>query len=174
MLLSVRCMCCCRASTCYLVPAVLEVFILGPYAYANKDQARAACNNVGATLATLDQVKASFNRGAENCGWGYTATDAPGGGTFVAYPMQTPNVPGCSGAAGVQQAVATPTWWNNGVLGAQCYGLKPWRDTPNIGSFRQTPDTWSERDYCECSGVIHQSLSFTCGGLCCMPVLYYA
>lgn len=121
-----------------------ELFYIPAYIYKNKAEAQAACAQFGAPLATLAQVQDGYNKGAQVCAWGYTATDVPGG-TIVAFPMQRPRV-SCSTSAGVQQDVASPTSWNYGVLAAACFGVKPPQGAVGVAPWNDVTNSWSVRN----------------------------
>ena len=88
-------------------------------------QAMAACNARGAKLATIDQVRQAWKDGAQWCSWGHTTT-------YPSFPMQQGNIAGCNGQNNpsigewINFNVNNPSAeWNGGLLGANCYGVKP-------------------------------------------------
>ena len=106
-----------------------EVFNIGTSYVYTRDQAAAACTALGAKQATVEQVKQAWRDGAAQCSWGHTTTDP-------VYPMQDGPIAGCNGNKGPafnQMAnfnPATPSaFWNNGLYGAMCYGMKPAKGT---------------------------------------------
>lgn len=111
--------------------------------YASSTAAAAACGQYSARLATLDQVHDAYKGGSQVCAWGYTATTDSSGVSIVAFPMQSPD-PGCGDKAGVIEKAAYTEGWNNGVVGAACYGIKPPKGTPNIQPWNG--NLWSSSD----------------------------
>lgn len=115
-------------------PKVNEVYQIGGNINPNRDTAQARCQQYGGTLATTEQVRAAFNKGADWCSWGYT-TDS------VVFPNQEPRE-GCSMVK--ELAVLKNMTYNNGNFGAACYGIKPTLGTPTILPFSRLK--WSEQD----------------------------
>jgi hypothetical protein len=120
----------------------------GTYKFTKKE-AEKVCKDLGATVATVEQVTDAFNYGADWCTWGHTTTDP-------VYPMQRTNLPGCND-------YPTPQFyrmfgfnennsgnWNKGQYGVHCYGNKPEKgsDTKGYGvlPFHQGNNTWNRRD----------------------------
>lgn len=59
--------------------------------------------------------------------------------------------PDCGNRAGVHEGAAYTPGWNNGVVGAACYGIKPPQGTPNIQPWNG--NLWSLSSGGLCSSV---------------------
>ena len=120
----------------------------GAYKFTKKE-AEKVCKDLGAKVATVEQVTDAFNYGADWCSWGHTTTDP-------VYPMQRTNMPGCNNLPnpslnrmnGFDENNSGN--WNKGQYGVHCYGNKPEKgsNTKDYGilPFHQGNGTWNRRD----------------------------
>lgn len=94
-----------------------EVFHVAPnpggYAFPNQQEAQAACESYGATLATMAQLTQAQQQGADWCSTGWLADGPP------SYPITTSTETGCgNGSTGIMS-------YNPGAANANCWGKKP-------------------------------------------------
>jgi len=107
-----------------------EVYNLGKnhYTYEEADK---ACSVLGGRLATRDEVKAAWNKGAEWCNYGWSA----GGEALFPTQEKTYNLlknAGREGECGVP-GINGGNFKNKDMkLGANCYGVKPKPNSENI------------------------------------------
>ncbi len=94
----------------------------GPAGFYNmtKDTAKAACESIGARLATGAELEESFQKGNQICSCAQT-TD------YVGYPMQNgyEKRGWCGAANAINRCGSEPNSWNRGMGNAWCYGVKP-------------------------------------------------
>jgi hypothetical protein len=115
-------------------PKKEEVFYIGDYDYT-KEQAEEACKKHGATLATNAQLTAAQKDDkADWCATGWLSDSDP------KYPINFTIQPGCAGGPSV-----TPYKPGNGKAGANCYGIKPSKETDSKIR-KQNPYRWSIND----------------------------
>jgi hypothetical protein len=113
----------------------------GGYAYTTREEAQAACESFGATLATYDQLQQALQQGADWCASGWIADSYQGQSAW--YPTQIGR-PGC----GTGMSAYFP-----GGANGNCWGKKPLRPTPGILPYQtpglalssggQSPGTWN-------------------------------
>ena len=115
-------------------PKKEEVFYIGGYDYT-KEQAEEACKKHGATLATNAQLTAAQKDDkADWCATGWLSDSDP------KYPINFTIMQGCAGSPSV-----TPYKPENGKAGANCYGIKPSKETDSKIR-KQNPYRWSIND----------------------------
>jgi len=107
-----------------------EVFNISSNSYTY-EEAKKVCKAIGSKLATRDQVKGAFNKGAEWCNYGWTE------GQYALYPTQKKTYDMLV-AAGKGEECGKPGI-NGGYFsdpkmkfGVNCYGVKPEPDENNI------------------------------------------
>lgn len=103
---------------------------LNGYSYSNGKAASEACESIGAVLATPDQLRDAWNKGAEWCACGFTTSGN------ASYPMQR-GLPSCGKHVGIVTECTTG--------GAVCYGTKPSQASPyasRIAPFNQHRGQW--------------------------------
>jgi hypothetical protein len=115
-------------------PKKEEVFYIGDYDYT-KEQAEEACKKHGATLATNAQLTAAQKDDkADWCATGWLSDSEP------KYPINFSIKAGCAGGPSV-----TSYKPENGKAGANCYGIKPSKETDSK-ILKQNPYRWSIND----------------------------
>jgi hypothetical protein len=108
-----------------VLPGRKEVFNIASNRYMYEDAAP-LCKALGAELATYDQVKSAFDKGADWCNYGWTK------GQLALFPTQKETWEKLqSGPAGQRSACGRPGvnggYFDNPELrfGVNCYGSKP-------------------------------------------------
>ena len=128
-------------------PQKQEVFLYstGGYPYANSftySQAQNACPS-GSSIATIDQLSAAQQAGADWCnyGWVNNTTNGGTGGGIGAYPANTTGPCSNQGPKVYTNAAGSLTDTNT-KYNVTCYGVKPPQGTPNIVPFNSS--LWSQ------------------------------
>ena len=110
-----------------------QVFNLSPNIF-RYDQADMACKKFGAKVATIDQLKNAYRKGANWCNYGWTQ------GGFALYPIQ-PNyfntiqkTKGCEWSCGSKPGIIGGRMDAKFTFGVNCYGKIPANITakPNV------------------------------------------
>ena len=120
--------------------------------FNDKASATAACSQYGATLATIAQLNDAYNNGAEWCkpGWTKDKNNTTDSDQTLYFPQQG----GCSSSTnwkpigtvdllrpGAVAPAGETAVANTNTKPANCYGVKPAKDTPNIVPWYKT--SWS-------------------------------
>jgi hypothetical protein len=128
-----------------IVPPRKEVFNIGKNVYTYND-AEPLCKALGAELATYDQVKDAWNRGADWCNYGWVK------GQTAVYPTQKETWDKMQDSGTDDQRMACGNIGVNGGyfdnpdlrFGVNCYGVKPEEsstDEKYIQSGNEIPET---------------------------------
>lgn len=118
-----------------------EVFNVSKNSYTYYD-AEPLCKALGAELATYDQVKAAWDRGADWCNYGWVK------GQMAVYPTQKGTYDALQKGPADQQGACGTVGINGGHFdnpeleyGVNCYGKKPTQAVKGPSGPPQTPDT---------------------------------
>jgi len=96
------------------------------------DQAKSACKKFDAELATVDQIKDAYRKGANWCNYGWTQ------GGYALYPIQPgyfssiQSNPKCKWSCGSKPGLVGGLMDSNYTLGVNCYGKPPQHSRKNI------------------------------------------
>ena len=117
-----------------------EVFNVSQNKYTYYD-AEPLCKALGAELATYDQVKAAWDRGADWCNYGWVK------GQMAVYPTQKGTYDALQNGPADQQGTCGTVGVNGGHFdnpeleyGVNCYGNKPQQTVPVSKNLPQTPE----------------------------------
>jgi hypothetical protein len=117
-----------------------EVFNVNKNSYTYYD-AEPLCKALGAELATYDQVKAAWERGADWCNYGWVK------GQMAVYPTQQKTYDALQEGPAEEQGTCGTVGVNGGTFdnpelkyGVNCYGKKPNQTVPVEPGLPQTPD----------------------------------
>jgi hypothetical protein len=117
-----------------------EVFNVNKNSYTYYD-AEPLCKALGAELATYDQVKAAWERGADWCNYGWVK------GQMAVYPTQQKTYDALQEGPAEEQGTCGTVGVNGGTFdnpelkyGVNCYGKKPHQTVPVEPGLPQTPD----------------------------------
>ena len=117
-----------------------EVFNVSQNKYTYYD-AEPLCKALGAELATYDQVKDAWNRGADWCNYGWVK------GQMAVYPTQKGTYDALQNGPADQQDTCGTVGLNGGRFdnpeleyGVNCYGKKPQQTVPVSQTLPQTPE----------------------------------
>jgi hypothetical protein len=133
-----------------VLPGKKEVFNVSSNRYAYAD-AEPLCKALGAELATYDQVKDAWDKGADWCNYGWTK------GQLALYPTQESTWKELQDGPEEQRGVCGRTGVNGGYFdnpdlrfGVNCYGAKPAQssnDARTVASADNRPVTPAVIDY---------------------------
>ncbi len=123
-----------QPSTASFLPSLDEVFYIANNVFGY-DQAPAVCKAYGAELASYSQVEEAYSRGAEWCGYGWTA------GGMALFPTQEdtwrklqlevdPAKRTACGRPGINGGYFEPSL----KFGVNCYGVRPTRRKGDIST----------------------------------------
>ena len=117
-----------------------EVFNVSQNKYTYYD-AEPLCKALGAELATYDQVKSAWDRGADWCNYGWVK------GQMAVYPTQKGTYDALQDGPADQQGTCGTVGLNGGRFdnpeleyGVNCYGNKPEQTVPVSAKLPQTPE----------------------------------